>query len=171
MLAFDRFALQGWETWRLLTAALVHTNAMHLLLNVVGLALLWALHGDYYLPGRFLRVLLFCSVVTSSCLYFLSPQLIWYVGLSGALHGLFFWGACVDIRMGLLSGWGLVIGGAIKVGYEQLGGNTADIAQLINAEVAIDAHLYGAISGILLSFLMPVVKSKPSPRDGLPASD
>ena len=153
-LAYDRFAIQGLDTWRLLTGNLVHTNGYHLLLNLAGLALLWALHGEHYRIGRFLKVFVWCSVGTSVGLYLLSTELIWYAGLSGALHGIFVWGACMDIRANMRSGWLLLIGVAIKVAYEQVSGSSPEVAALIDANVAVDAHLFGTISGLLLFLIM-----------------
>jgi len=153
-LAYDRYAIQGLDTWRLLTGNLVHTNGYHLLLNLAGLVLLWALHGEHYRIGRFVKVFVWCSVGTSVGLYFLSTDLIWYAGLSGALHGIFVWGACMDVRANMRSGWLLLIGVAIKVAYEQVSGSSPDVAALIDARVAIDAHLFGAISGLLLFAMM-----------------
>lgn len=79
-----------------------------------------------------------------------SPDLIWYAGLSGALHGIFAWGACVDIKEKMKSGWLLLIGLAIKVGYEQIDGSSEQVANLIDAKVAVDAHLFGALTGITI---------------------
>lgn len=154
LLAYDRYALQGWETWRIITGNLLHTNGYHLLLNLAGLALLYLLHAEYYQPLRFVKMFIWCCVGTTLGIYWLSPQLIWYVGLSGALHGMFVWGACLDIRQRMLTGWLLLAGVAVKVVYEQLAGSSASVARLIEANVAIDAHLYGAASGLLLTALM-----------------
>ncbi|WP_414830944.1 rhombosortase [Alteromonas sp. H39] len=153
-LAYDRYAIEGMETWRIITGNLVHTNGYHLLLNLAGLALLWLLHGEHYRISRFLKVFIWCCFGTSAGMYIMSPDLIWYAGLSGALHGVFVWGACMDIRKGLRSGWLLLIGVAVKLGYEQYTGSSDDVAALINATVAVDAHLYGAISGVLIFLLM-----------------
>lgn len=153
-LAYDRYAIEGMETWRIVTGNLVHTNGFHLLLNLAGLALLWILHGEHYRISRFLKVFIWCCFGTSAGIYLLSPDLIWYAGLSGALHGVFVWGACMDIRKGLSSGWLLLAGVAVKLGYEQFTGSSDGVAELINATVAVDAHLYGAISGILIFLLM-----------------
>lgn len=153
-LAYDRYALEGFETWRLVSANFVHTNGYHLLLNLSGLALLWALHGDHYSIIRFLKVIIWCGIATSTGIYLFSSSMIWYVGLSGALHGLFAWGACMDIRSGLKSGWLLLIGGGIKIAYEQFYGSSEEVANLIEASVAVDAHYYGAFAGIALFLLM-----------------
>ena len=162
-LVYDRYALQGWETWRLLSANLVHTNGYHLLLNLAGLGLLWLLHAEHYRIIRFLKVFAWCSLATSMAIYIGSPELIWYAGLSGALHGVFVWGACMDIAAGVRSGWLLIAGVAAKIGYEQLYGSSASVASLIQANVAVDAHLYGAVSGGILFFAMyGIQRKKPS---------
>lgn len=149
-LAFERSHIESFELWRLISGHILHTNAAHLGLNLLGFALLWALHGDYYTPKKIASFLVLSSVFTSAAIYFFSAQIIWYVGLSGVLHGLFVWGACFDIVKKERTGWLLLIGIAIKIAYEQLGGSTTDIAELIGASVAVDAHLYGALSGLFL---------------------
>lgn len=154
MLAYDRYALESLETWRLISGNLVHTNIYHLLLNMAGLTLLWALHGEHYRPVTFLKLFVWCAMGTSLSIYFLSPQLIWYVGLSGALHGIFVWGACMDILHKVRSGWLLLAGVTAKILFEQTQGSSEDVANLIGASVAIDAHLYGAVCGALLFLLM-----------------
>ncbi|MBT0586382.1 rhombosortase [Alteromonas oceanisediminis] len=151
--AFNRATVNQGELWRLLSAHLLHTNAIHLLLNIAGLALLWGLHGEYYRPARFSIFFSLCAVLTSLAIWLFSPQLTHYVGLSGVLHGLFVWGACGDIRRGDHTGWLLLIGLAIKICYEQFGGDSSQIAALIEASVAVDAHLWGVLSGLLLSLL------------------
>jgi rhomboid family GlyGly-CTERM serine protease len=153
-LAYQRYALQGMETWRLITGNLVHTNSYHLLLNLAGLTLLWILHGDHYRTWLFLKVFLWCCLGTSCGIYAYSPDIVWYAGLSGALHGVFVWGACMDIRQGLKSGWLLLLGVGGKLGFEQINGSSEQVAELINATVAVDAHLYGASTGLLLFVLM-----------------
>ena len=149
LLAFDRYAIDSYETWRLATSSLVHTNGFHLLLNLGGLLLLWALHGELYRGIFFTKLFLWCAIGTAIGIYFFSPNMIWYAGMSGALHGLFFWGACKDIARGLKSGWLLLLGVGIKIGYEQVEGSSESLASLIDASVAVDAHLYGAVSGLV----------------------
>ncbi|RDV27593.1 rhombosortase [Alteromonas aestuariivivens] len=161
--AYDRYAIEGFETWRLISGNIVHTNGFHLLLNLAGLILLWALHGDHYRIGLFLKLFVWCCLGTSLGIYFFSPSLIWYAGLSGALHGVFIWGACMDIRMGIKSGWLLLAGIVFKLGMEQWQGSSAELAELIDANVAVDAHLYGAISGLAL-FLVMWALSRPAQK-------
>lgn len=151
-LQYDRLLIQDGQWWRLLTGHLLHTNFNHLLLNSAGVLLLWALHGQYYQYRRYLLFMLICGLGCSLGLYLFSVQLIWYVGLSGVLHGLFAWGAAMDIRHGIKSGWLLLLGLWVKVLYEQWVGPSAEVAELIGANVAIDAHLCGAATGTVLAF-------------------
>jgi rhomboid family GlyGly-CTERM serine protease len=148
LLVFDRAAIAKLELWRILTGNYLHTNLNHLLLNLGGLLLLWSLHGDLFKTKMYLLAFTFFCVSMSLCLYLFTPELSRYVGLSGALHSLFVWGAIKDIRIGYKSGWGLLIGIAVKVGYEQIVGPSESLAETIGASIAIDAHLFGALMGL-----------------------
>ncbi len=168
LLAYDRYALQGWETWRVITGNLVHTNGYHLLLNLAGLTLLWLLFAEHFSIFLFLKIFIWCCLGTSLGIYWYSPDLIWYAGLSGALHGVFAWGACRDITKNILSGWLLLLGVLVKVIYEQIAGSATSMAELIDANVAVDAHLYGTVSGILLFAVMyaiPLMKRQAQRTD------
>lgn len=149
LFVYDRNLISQHELWRLLSANFLHTNFNHLLLNSVGLILLWALHGYYYTPARYAVIFIFCSLLTTMGMYLLVDNLMWYVGLSGTLHGLFVWGAFQDIRQKMRTGWLLMIGVWGKIVFEQLSGPSLDVAKLIDANVAIEAHLFGAIGGLL----------------------
>ena len=148
--AYNRLDISHLQFWRLITGHFLHTNLIHILLNLAGLGLLWALHGHYYQNKQYIIVMLLLCLGTSAGIYVFSPELQWYVGLSGVLHGLFVLGAYFDIRHHLASGWLLLLGVWIKVLHEQFYGASQDIAQLIDANVAIDAHLFGTLSGTIL---------------------
>lgn len=161
LLAYDRRQLNHFQWWRLITGHFLHTNTMHLLLNLAGLILLWALHGHYYRNARYLTIFFMLCLGTSGGLYLFAPQMQWYVGLSGVLHGLFIIGAYFDIRKKFKTGWLMLIGVWVKVIHEQIYGASDDIAQLIAANVAIDAHLFGTITGcIIILYFFIVDKTK-----------
>ncbi|MFT4939774.1 MAG: rhomboid family GlyGly-CTERM serine protease [Paraglaciecola sp.] len=149
LMAYDREKLNSLELWRLISANFLHTNLNHLLLNGLGVILLWALHGHYYTSSHYLVLFLLISLACTLGIYFFAEQLVWYVGLSGTLHGFFVTGAYFDIRHGLKSGWLLLVGVWLKIAHEQWAGPSADVAELIGADVAIEAHLFGAIGGML----------------------
>lgn len=163
-LAFNRNLLVNAYWWQFITSNLVHTNTNHLLLNLAGICLLWAIHGQYYNFSLYLaKVAVLCLWVTIG-LYFFSPDLIRYLGLSGVLHGLFVYGAFKDIQHKVQFGWLLMVGVWIKISYEQIYGAEQMIMDLIAANVAVDAHLYGAIGG-LGCILIDQIRNKYLPQN------
>lgn len=152
MFATTRTGIENGEWWRFLTGNFLHTNTNHLLLNLAGFGLICALHYRYYRVISFFASVLVLSLGTTFGVYLFAAELSWYVGLSGMLHGLCVWGGWQDIRHGLKSGWLLLAGVLLKVTYEQYSGADAMVADLIDARVAIDAHLFGALSGFILVF-------------------
>lgn len=152
-LIYDRELIAQGEYWRIITGHISHTNFNHLLLNLAGLILLWALHGDHYKHSTYVGTFIISALVCSFGIYFFDVQMQRYVGLSGVLHGVFVWGAICDIQKGWKSGYLLLIGVTLKVAHEQIFGASADVESLINARVAIDAHMWGAIGGAVLPIL------------------
>src|SRR3954471_4326717 len=86
-LSYDRAGLARGEWWRALTGHFVHMNAEHAVLNGLGLVLMWALFARDYSPLRWLTIYLLSCLAISAGLWRLDPQVSWYVGASGALHG------------------------------------------------------------------------------------
>jgi rhomboid family GlyGly-CTERM serine protease len=162
LFAYDRNQLDNFQWWRLITGHFLHTNTPHLLLNTAGVALLWALHGHYYNASRYLIQLLVLCLGTAIGLYLFNQQMQWYVGLSGVLHGLFIIGAYFDIKHSFKIGWLMLIGVWIKVIHEQIFGASEEVAELIAANVAVDAHLFGTITGSIIILYYFLVR-KPQP--------
>ena len=149
-LHYQRSTVANAEYWRLISGHLLHSNYWHLAMNLGGLALVMLLHGSYHTSWQLWLRVATASLLISIAIYLWSPDIAIYVGLSGVLHALLCWGALVDIQRKEPTGSLLLIGLIGKVGWEQWHGADAQLAALINAEVAIDAHLYGLISGMLL---------------------
>lgn len=148
ILHYHSVAISQGDWWRIITGHFLHTNLNHLLLNLGGILVLWALHGEYYQHRNSYLLLLLLCLGTSIGLLFGSDITI-YVGLSGVLHGLFAWGVVQDIQRDFKSGWLLLAGLIVKLLQEQIFGASLDTAMLIEADVAVDSHLFGAISGLL----------------------
>jgi len=147
-LEFNRELINNGELWRLLTGNFLHTNSWHLLFNVAGLVLLQLLFGQYFTA----KALVWFTVINASAvgllLFYFSPDIIYYVGLSGYLHGLFVAGCLREIQSGIKTSYLLLFGVTGKIYYEQTSGASAQMSELINANVAVDAHLYGAIAAL-----------------------
>lgn len=148
-LEYNRAAIADGQLWRLLSGHLLHSNSYHLLMNMAGLMVMMLIHGALAQRLALWWQYLIFSAVISVALWFFSPQIQLYVGLSGVLHGLLCFGAVLDIRQGYRSGYLILVGVAAKIITEQYFGPDADLSAKIAAEVAIDAHLYGAIAGIV----------------------
>lgn len=148
LLAYYHTGIAQFELWRLISATFCHTNFNHLLMNIFGLVITLALFIDTFKLIKIFPIIIFNSVFIGAALFFLEPQIIWYVGLSGVLHGLFSYGIAADInkkdRWGYLLGAGFII----KIIYEQVFGAQQSTIDLIGAPVLVNAHLYGALAGI-----------------------
>jgi len=150
---YQRQLITEGEIWRLITGHILHTNAYHLLINLAGLFMLWALHGHFYHIKNYTALFLFCALFTSIGIYYFDPSLRQYVGLSGVLHGIFVFGAIMDIKAKDKTGYLLFLGVWLKIAHEQIYGASADVSHLIEASIAINAHLWGALGGLLFSLI------------------
>lgn len=74
-----------------------------------------------------------------------------YVGLSGVLHGLFASFALNEALNGRKSSWLLVVAVLIKVVWESIIGGSDTTSEWIQARIAVESHLYGALSGLILA--------------------
>lgn len=149
-LQFDRAMIAQGELWRLFTGNLFHTNSWHLLFNLLGLLMLSQLFGRLIKPLHFALFTLLNGSAVGVLLYLFCPEIELYVGLSGYLHGLFVLGCLLEIHQGRQSSYLLLAGVAIKVGWETYYGSSEQMTVLINATVATDAHLFGALAALPL---------------------
>lgn len=116
----------------------------------MNLAGLWIISYLFQpIKKQLVLALLVISLVTGIALLFSSIQI--YVGLSGTLHGLFGLFALSEALNGRRSSWLLLLGLIAKIAWEQLIGPSSTTGELINARVAIEAHLAGALAGGFIS--------------------
>ncbi|MGQ8363803.1 rhombosortase [Glaciecola sp. 1036] len=157
LLEFNRTAIENGQIYRLITAHLVHQNTNHLLLNLAGLTVLILLFSDYCTNSQQLILFLVCGFVISLSILIFSDLEV-YLGLSGCLHGIFAWGVCQDVKKKRKSGWVLAIGLIIKIIYEQFFYQPGTTEKLIEISVAVDAHLWGAIAGVIFVYISLLLK-------------
>lgn len=144
-LRYDRAALGCGEPWRLVTAHLVHLDLHHALLNCLGLLLMWALFARDYTPRQWLIIVLGSIGVIDAGLALWDSTLRWYVGSSGALHGVMAAGTLAHLRRRERDGWLLAAFLAGKLLWEQAFG----ALPLSGSDpVVVDAHLFGAAGGL-----------------------
>lgn len=146
---YERTAVLDGEYWRLLTGHFVHGTTTHLLLNLAGLGIVAALFPNDYSPGEWLLIMLISIATIDLGFVFCEPQLQWYVGLSGVLHGALAAGAIAwwkhERRPLALALSALLLA---KLAWEQWRGALPFSGDM---PVIVDAHLYGAIGGALVA--------------------
>ncbi len=141
LLRYDRGAIAGGGWWRLLTAHIVHLDVHHLILNELGLVLMWSLFAADYDAVEWCVIVLAGALCISSGLWWLSPRVEWYVGASGVLHAIMGAGTARHLARRAGDAWILLGALAAKLLYEQRGGHEPPL-------VVVDAHLYGALGGL-----------------------
>lgn len=162
-LAYERSGVSAGEWWRLVSGHFVHLGWSHLWLNLAGLGLIWYLVGKR-LTGRQWLIVGGASVaVMDAGFWFLNPWLDWYVGLSGLLHGLLAGGLVA--ALGKRDREAAVIAAFVlaKLAWEQVAGPLPGSESTAGGTVIVDAHLYGAVGGILGALVAGVTVRPPRP--------
>ncbi len=155
-LQYDRTALLAGEWWRLITANLVHLGWGHVLLNAAGLLLIgWIFARDRSL-AQWAFALACAGLGASLGALALRPDVLWLAGLSGALHGLFVFGVLAWLEQGERLGWWLLGLVGAKLAYEQTVGSMPMTADIAGGPVITEAHLAGALGGLVAGGLLAV---------------
>ncbi len=141
------------EVWRLLSGNLVHLGWSHMILNVLGLGLIWGLFWNTFETRIWPLITLISAITVTLGLYWLIPEMVWYVGLSGLLHGLFVAGAIGGIRRGDRREAILLVAIIGKLLWEQIYGPLPGTADMVGGPVIVESHLFGAIGGAMAALI------------------
>jgi rhomboid family GlyGly-CTERM serine protease len=154
----------------MVTAHLIHAGLAHLLLNLAGLVLVFALFGHLFNLRIWVLSLAACMVGVSAGQLLFCPELQWYRGFSGVLHGFMAVGLIEAIQQNgqhrALGLWGLaLLSGKLLV--ELLLGPTGASMLSLDAPVIVEAHLFGALTGGVIAVLAAgfAPTAMPVPRD------
>jgi rhomboid family GlyGly-CTERM serine protease len=157
LLRYDRGAIAAGGWWRLLTAHIVHLDLHHLILNELGLVLMWSLFAQDFDAVDWCIIVLAGALGISCGLFWLSPKVAWYVGASGVLHSVLAAGTARHLIERQWDRWILLLVLCGKLTWEQTLGHSQPL-------VVVDAHLYGAISGFLvgaaLSWRLAIIRHR-----------
>jgi rhomboid family GlyGly-CTERM serine protease len=154
-LRYERQAVLTGDFWRLVTGHLVHGSPRHLLLNVAALVGAGLLLARDYSPAAWLLVLTGSLASIDVAFVFWEPQIQWYVGFSGVLHGVVAAGAVAWWRRekpALALAISAVLLGKLAWEYWQGALPLADLP------VVAEAHRYGALGGALVAALLEVAR-------------
>jgi len=149
-LRYERDAVLAGEAWRLVTGHLVHADTVHLGWNLLGVLIVGFLFARDYPPRAWLVILLVSTAVTDLGFLLLEPQLEWYVGFSGVLHGLMAAGLVAWLRTTRDPvTWLVTALFAAKLAWEHWAGALPFTAGSLSLPVVHEAHTYGAVGGLL----------------------
>ena len=158
VLRYDRSAIAAGGWWRLLTAHIVHLDLHHLMLNELGLVLVWALFAQDYDPVEWCVIVLSGALAISSGLWWLSPRVSWYVGALGSIaldHGRGLRATSRRARLGSLDS------DRCASPQSSLMSSSAGHEPAL---VVVDAHLYGAACGFVvgaaLSWRVAIIRQR-----------
>jgi len=162
LLRYDRVWIGQGEAWRMLSGHFTHLGWSHLALNSAGLLLIWFLIGGSYAIRAWALIVLVTVATIDIAFWFWSPELYWYVGMSGLLHGLLVAGLIPGLRSMDTETGILILLLAAKIGYEQLAGPVPGSQITSGGPVVVDAHLYGALGGVLGAALVKITLERDS---------
>jgi rhomboid family GlyGly-CTERM serine protease len=148
-LRYDRAAiLAGGEWHRLVSGHLYHHDLAHLAWNLAGIALVAWLFAREYTSLQWLLIAVVSTAAVDVGFLAMEPQLQWYVGFSGTLHGL--------MTAGLLRWWAVhrdrvtmlvTVLFAAKLAWEHAYGALPFTGGTLGIPVVHAAHTYGALGG------------------------
>jgi rhomboid family GlyGly-CTERM serine protease len=153
-LAYDRAAIASGEVWRMFTANFVHLSWYHCFLNVLALVAYALL-----CPGRVTALAWTARVAALSLgvsmgLYAFAPRVDTYVGLSGALHGLFVLGLWPLAARRDLIAIGCLVFLVSKIAWELAMGAPVSDAASIGGRVVTESHLFGTLAALVYGLIV-----------------
>ena len=157
---YERGAIASGEFWRLVSGQLVHLGLGHLWPNLAALAIIGVLFDEVLRPRDWWRAAGASAAAIDVGLYVLEPGVLWYVGLSGVLHGFVAAGALAFLVRRQAIGAVLGAGLAVKLLFEQVVGPVPFTAESVGGPVVVAAHLYGAMGGFVSEAAVQIVRRR-----------
>ena len=157
---YERYAIESGEYWRLVSGHLVHLGFGHLWPNLAALAIIGLLFEDVFRTADWLRVGAASAAAIDLGLYALEPNVLWYVGLSGVLHGYVAAGALALLMRREKLGAVLAIAVAAKLLFEQIAGPVPFTAASVGGPVVVAAHLYGVVGALLAQAAVEIARRR-----------
>ena len=157
ILRFERDGVFAGQWWRLVSGHLAHLGWSHLWLNLAGLLLVWLLVGRALPLRQWSGVVMFNMVGISFGLLVWLPQLQWYVGLSGLLHGMLLAGGLRQALRGDREAMVIIVIVLAKVAWELWQGPLPGSREAAGGEVVFQAHALGCLCGAIYVAALTVI--------------
>ncbi len=145
LLIYQREEIIQGEVWRVLTGQLLHLSIEHYIYNIVAFLLLYIIAFQLHSKRIFWLSVIWCNITTGIAIFFLLPNIIWYAGASGFLHGVALVMIIQLIKQHRFFGLLFLLLLIIKLVYEQVFGTIGQFG----FNVIVDVHLIGFIFGAL----------------------
>ena len=148
-LQWQRVGIMSGAWWRGISGHVVHLNTTHAAMNVSAFILIMLLLGRASDAVGWVALWVGLSMAISVSLLVFDPYLNFYAGASGVLHGLVSFGALAQLSERRGEAVVLLIGLVLKLCWEHYYGAASGTVVLIGAPVIVNAHLYGAMAGVV----------------------
>ena len=160
-LQFSRADIALGEWWRFISANFVHLNWRHFGMNAAAVGAIYFLYSNILNSSGWLVSFLLNSLAVTVGLWLFSPQIQWYVGMSGVLHGILVMLVLLDYalnksKLNILI-FLLLLG---KLIWEALLGPVPGSATIAGGAIVVQAHLYGFFGGLLMALYIIVFSNK-----------
>lgn len=154
-LYFHKDLIYEGEYWRFITGHFVYNSWQHGLINLLGIALLFLIFKCLDDAKRYLYAtgILICWISTGLLIF--SDQLVWYVGFSAVLSGLYIYGACKLYKTARLVSLGIITLFAGFAGLQIYQGELVS-GSITNLKSSSYAHALGITGGFVCSFIVAV---------------
>ena len=150
-LDYRRELIAGGEFWRLFSGHFTHLNLAHAFMNAAGLLLVSFLFVRELSRRQWWALVLAAPLFISAGLWLRQPDLLGYAGFSGVLHGLIYLGVVRLLPSApVLAGVILLLLVGRQVWEQTAAYNPEYLRHWIEGRVMPDAHLFGAIAGLLM---------------------
>jgi rhomboid family GlyGly-CTERM serine protease len=163
-LRYERGAVLAGQWWRLVTGHLVHADGAHLAWNLAGTWLVGWLFAREFTWRGWLLVLFASTAAIDAGFIAWQPQLEWYVGFSGVLHGCMaaaLFAALASTRDSVTILVAVLF--AAKLAWEQVAGPLPFTSASIGLPVVHEAHTYGALGGLLGAVALRLARRPQAP--------
>ncbi len=151
-LQYAKPEIETGQWWRFLTGNLIHLNWRHYAMNALALTVIYLLFPNLLKSSELFLVFLLSSLSVTLGLWMFNPAIYWYVGLSGALHGILMTLLILDfVASKHVLNIVLLILVIAKLVWENLMGPLPGSESTAGGPVVVEAHLYGSLGGALIA--------------------
>jgi rhomboid family GlyGly-CTERM serine protease len=158
LLSLERNKVVEGEFWRLFTSNFVHFGWPHTLMNLAAFVICALALLNTFSALRLLALIIVCCMSVGTGVYFFNPEYETYAGLSGAIHGFIVAGLLLNKRHAYwLNSIFIAVIFAKIIHEHQADYQANELQTLLPVAVAYDAHLYGAIAGLVFGLSALVV--------------